>query len=406
MNNETLYKRNAKGNIVVWRISELPNGDLSISHGVWGHKNICEIVTPVKKKVNEFISRVNAKRKEGYKTVGDLWDNAPDKNVYGSDFDIDKQNLYNYLQTYLPKYNTTSEGFVLPMLAKTLEDNKPFEKFGDLLGQWKINGLRCLVGAEVVSGDLFSNIKLTYTSREGTKWNLPWMDDILLPKLSKNLIDLMIDEDAYLDGELYLPGYSVNDINSFVKNNTLPQHYKLQYWCYDIAVENMSAYRRHEYIDKFINHPNIKVYDKSVHMNNKEQIIVLPQYFIPDIINAVSKRDSFIDLGFEGLILRNPDAEYAFGKRNSSMFKYKRKEDGMFKIVDIKEDKRGLPIYTLKNDINDELFECTINLPQDSQRHQLQIKDSLIGKLGLVEYRERSGIKQVPFHAKLIKIYV
>ena len=87
------------------------------------------------------------------------------------------------------------------------------------------------------------------------------------------------------------------------------------------------------------------------------------------------------------------------------MLKYKKKLDGYFNVVAIKEDKRGLPIFTLKNDLNDELFDATINLPQNKQRIYLDIKDSVIahGK-ALVEYRERSGIKEVPFHAKIIKI--
>ena len=55
---------------------------------------------------------------------------------------------------------------------------------------------------------------------------------------------MMIEEGACLDGELYLPGYSVNDINSFVKNTQLAQHYKLQYWCYDLAIEGYIAIER------------------------------------------------------------------------------------------------------------------------------------------------------------------
>ena len=74
-------------------------------------------------------------------------------------------------------------------------------------------------------------------------------DEILLPKISKELLDMMIEEGVCLDGELYLPGYSVNDINSFVKNTQLAQHYKLQYWCYDICCENMSAESRKDRSD-------------------------------------------------------------------------------------------------------------------------------------------------------------
>ena len=343
-------------------------------------------------------SRVKAKRKEGYKALEDLYDNAPAK--------LEGDNELTYLQTYLPKYNTTDEGFVLPMLAKTLEDNKPFEKFGTLMGQWKINGLRCIVGAEEVSNDLFKPIHFTYTSREGTRWNLEWMDEVLIEKLNKDLIDRMVEEGICLDGELYLPGYTVNEINSFVKNPNTPQHRLLQYWCYDICMEGISAKGRYEYLTTKT-YWSVKGFDcPEDHLNNKQQFIILPTSQIVDISDARIFRNEYISLGFEGLILRNPTAEYAFGKRNSSMFKYKKKLDGLFSIVDVKEDKRGLPIFTLQNDINSEYFECTINLPQDKQRNLMAMGKLLVGKKGLVEYRERSGVKEVPFHAKLITIYV
>lgn len=399
MNDVTLYKRNAKNDIIVWRINELADGTLSIAHGLYAHKPVVEFIKPTMKKANELQSRVKAKRKEGYKSLEDLYDNAPSKLEDG-------ENEYNYLYTYLPKYNTTDEGFVLPMLAKTLEDNKPFDKFGILMGQWKINGLRCIIGAEEVDNDIFNPIHFTYTSREGTRWNLEWMDEILYDKLNYQLISQMVDEGICLDGELYLPGYTVNEINSFVKNPNTPQHKQLQYWCYDIAMEGVSAKARYKHLTTYT-YWGVKGFDSvEKHLNNKEQFLVLPSCEISNIIDARTFRDEYINLGFEGLILRNPTAEYAFGKRNSSMFKYKKKLDGLFSIVDVKKDKRGLPIFTLQNDINSEYFECTINLPQDKQRNLMVMGKLLVGKKGLVEYRERSGVKEVPFHAKLITIYV
>lgn len=389
-----LYKRDAKNNIIQWRITQLPDGSLYVGHGILGHTTRFETITPTLVKANELESRIKAKRKEGYKSLEDLYDNAPSSIVT----DLD---LINYLKTYLPKFNTTDEGVRLCMLAKTLEDNTPFEKFGTMQGQWKINGLRCNVGAEKIIGDMFKSFKLTYTSREGTRWNLPWMDDIITPLLAPDTIDMMIEEGACLDGELYLPGYSVNDINSFVKNPKLPQHYQLQYWCYDLEVENMTAKARWEYLNKYIGtHTNFFT-TKEAHLNNKFQFIKLPTHLISNIEEATSFRNHFISLGFEGLILRNPEAEYAFGKRNSAMFKYKKKEDGWFRIVNVKEDKRGLPIFTLQNDINSEYFECTLNAPQDKQRELANKPTDVIGCLALVEFRERSGIKQVPFHAKM-----
>ena len=408
----TLYKRNAQNKPLAWSIEEAKASvdkgikELHINYGLVGGTLHEERIKITLKNANELQSRVKAKRKEGYKELSELKDSGISQEVF------DSSNIHaklQYLNSYLPKYSTTSEGFVLPMLAKVLEDNKPFEKYGTMLGQWKIDGLRCIIGAEKNDMDLFNPITLTYHSRTGEDWTnkMSWMDEILLPKISKELLNMMIEEGAYLDGELYLPGYSVNDINSFVKNTQLAQHYKLQYWCYDICCENMSAITRYKYKMNNINISSIDFEDKEDHLNNKDQFILLPTYTcISNINDAIENRDEFISLGFEGLILRNPSAEYQFGKRNQAMFKFKKIDDGNFIIVDItSEHKRSdLPLFVLRNDINDELFECSINKPQDIQREILINKDKYIGKYMQVEFRNRSGIKQCPFHARGVDI--
>ena len=409
----TLYKRNAQGKPLVWSVTKearqtgvgTRDESLKIQYGLVGGNLHTERIPITLKNANELQSRVNAKRKEGYKEITELKDS-----VCYLDYDGNQSGLINFLNTYLPKYSTTSEGFVLPMLAKVLEDNKPFEKYGTMLGQWKIDGLRCIIGATDKSGDLFNPIILTYHSRTGEDWTnkMCWMDEILLPKISKELLDMMIEEGACLDGELYLPGYSVNDINSFVKNTTLPQHYKLQYWCYDICCENMSAETRFKFKDNNLESVGMTYFNtKEEHLNNTKQFVVLPTWVqIDSYEDAIIHRNQFIDLGFEGLILRNPSSEYQFGKRNQAMFKFKKVDDGKFIIVDItSEHKRSdLPLFVCRNDINDELFECSINKPQDVQREILAHKENYIGKLMLVEFRARSGVAQVPFHARGINI--
>ena len=407
----TLYKRNAQGKPLVWSIDKVVQPItrtevLFIKYGLVGGNLHEERVVITKSKVNELQSRVNAKRKEGYKELSELKDNISndDINLINNHTGL----LLNYLNTYLPKYSTTSEGFVLPMLAKVLEDNKPFDKYGTMLGQWKIDGLRCIIGATDKSGDIFNPITLTYHSRTGEDWTtkMCWMDEILLPKISKELLSMMVEEGACLDGELYLPGYSVNDINSFVKNTHLAQHYKLQYWCYDICCENMGALKRYNTIREEIHIGPIIFDEKEEHLNNKEQFIILPTFEINNFVLAESMRNMFINNGFEGLILRNPSAEYQFGKRNQAMFKFKKVDDGKFIIVDIiSEHKRSdLPLFVCRNDINDELFECSINKPQDVQREILINKDKYVGKRMVVEFRARSGVSQVPFHARGINI--
>ena len=397
----TLYKRNAQGKPLFWTIDARLT-DIKVQYGLVGKEGRVEYITTHRNLQDEINSLIKSKRKEGYKELQDLYDNAPKL--------INPDNLYDYLNNYLPKFNTHADGAFIPMLCKTLEDNKPFEK-GSYFGQWKINGERCIITAEVEKG-LFETIKLHYRSREGVDWTnkLSYLDDYLLPCIPDEIINMMAEEGVALDGELYLPGYGINEINSFIKNTELPQHYKLQFWLYDICIENMSAKNRQKHIDDFLLGKvyRSKIHTKEEHLNNTDRLVVLPNFNCSNINEAILRRDTFISLGFEGLVIRKADAEYQFGgKRNNSMLKFKKKEDGLFTIVDIVPEgikRSNLGKFVLKNDINDELFECTYNAPHSAQEEILVNKDKYIGRCALVEYRERSGISQVPFHAKVIKI--
>lgn len=395
----TLYKRNAQGKPLFWSIDERL-ADIKIQYGLVGKEGRTEYITTHRKLKDEIESLIKAKRKEGYKELKDLYDNAPKL--------IEGNALLYYLDTYLPKFNTHNDGAFIPMLCKTLEDNKPFEK-GSYFGQWKINGERCIITATVEQG-LFELVKLHYRSREGVDWTnkLSYLDDILLPCIPDEIINMMIEEGVGLDGELYLPGYGINEINSFIKNTELPQHYKLQYWLYDICIESMSAVKRQEVL-----HNNFKKYysgilNKEDHLNNTDRLVLLSNDSITDINSAILHRDAYISLGFEGLVIREKSAEYQFGgRRNNSMLKFKKKEDGLFTIVDIVPEgtkRSNLGKFVLRNDINDELFECTYNAPHAAQEEILINKNKYIGQKCLVEYRERSGCSQVPFHAKAVKI--
>lgn len=405
----TLYKRNAQGKPLFWSIGRnimsYVQSPIVVKYGLVGKEGRTEYITTHRKVDDEIESQIKAKRKEGYKELKDLYDNAPtiiqDK--------LNSQNyLYEYLNIYLPKFNTHNDGAFIPMLCKTLEDNKPFEK-GSYFGQWKINGERCIITATLEQG-LFELVKLHYRSREGVDWTdkLSYLDDILLPCIPQDIIDMMIEEGVGLDGELYLPGYGINEINSFIKNTELPQHYKLQYWLYDICIENMSAMKRQDLLNEHF-YPYTRMFrSKDSHLNNKNVLNHLPFDGVQDINDAILKRDNYISLGFEGLVIRKSDAEYQFGgRRNNSMLKFKKKLDGLFTIIDIVSEGRkraNLGKFILKNDINDATFECTYNAPHAVQEEILANKSKYIGKTVLVEYRERSGITQVPFHAKGIRI--
>lgn len=390
-----LYRRNSNGSIAFWK-AKLAEDKRTIvtTHGILGGKSIISALPITQKNPDkELQSKYNAKIKTGYKYLSEVRDDNTCPPVE------DTQALIKYLTTYLPIHRDNGDGILLPMLAKVYYPNV-FNKISSFLGQWKINGLRCFITAHE-SNDIFKPIRLRFQSREGEIWDkLYELEDYLLTVIPKDFIGRMIEEGIALDGEVYLPGYKVNAINSFIKTRC-EQTKLLQFWLYDVSIEDKCAYDRYEILRRSFNKYTVNVFDINDHLNNIKPLVLLPNYIITSNKAATITRDKFIQLGFEGLIIRDPNAEYGYGTRNNKMLKYKSKTDGKFKVIDIyKEPKRDLPILLCENDINDETFETRLSSSHEHQQSVLAHKESYIGKYVFISFGERSGVSEVPFHVQ------
>lgn len=393
-----LYRRNVFGIPTFWYGKYINDRKIIVYHGVVNGIVNAEEITTARNAQDELISRFAAKRKAGYKYLSEIRDSGT-LPVEG-----DVVALRTWLDTYLPKERTTSEGALLPMLAKVYDD-KVFKRCPAYIGQYKINGLRCFIRAKYNHGNLFKHFSLTFQSREGTFWNsLDNLEKYLLSVLNQRFLCEMVENNFILDGELYLPGYSVNQINHFIKDASCPQNKLIQYWCYDLAVEDTIQCNRLAILNNSIGMYSKSFNSKDEHFNNKDRFILLPSFDVTDEAQALFNRDRVIDLGFEGLILRNPNVEYDFGKRRVGiMVKYKKADDGVFKIVDIKPEgakRSDIPLLVCKNDINDALFEVHLSSTLDKQREVLINKEQYIGKNLYIKFGERSGVNKVPFHVK------
>lgn len=395
-----LYRKNNAEQPYRWSAELNANKTyITVQYGIVGKATYTDSYKVTQKDADkELLSRYNEKRKQGYIDITEIKDNAQLPPVE------DEQARYAYLAAYLPSYrNNQNNGNILPMLAKTYTGNV-WKKTSCMLGQWKINGLRCFITA--YKGDtIFNPVRLRFQSREGIVWNtLTALEDYLFDSLSADIIQNMLDDNWALDGEIYLPGYNVNEINHFVKDPNDIHNKLLQFWCYDIAIPEMVQHKR----DRIrLDIKPFSVFDsKDKHLNNKKQLVILPTYHICNDTDAYAWRDKFIDLGFEGLILRNPDVDYQYGRRRVGyMEKFKTKTDGKFEIIDIQpERKRNLPIITCRNDINDSTFETRFSMPHDKQEYILNHKEDYIGKFVFISYGERSGVEKVPFHIKEVSL--
>ena len=400
-----LYRRNNLGRPCFWeaRVSGSSTQNIIIvSHGIVGKAIQVEEIHVVRNPKDEVESRYKQKRKQGYKFLDEIKDDSWSTPVK-------EDALLTYLETYLPYDRTTADGTLLPMLAKTFNNtnNKIFNKTPIRIGQYKINGLRCIISAKRNNTDMFKPISLRFQSREGTYWNsLSNLEDYLLTVIPNEFLNKMIDEDWELDGELYLPGYKVNEINHFVKDPKCKENKFIQYWCYDAIIDDTPQYRRLDILGQVFENRTYEFTSLNNHLNNKERFIYINNYTIENEDDAVKHRNLFINLGFEGLILRDPDKEYQIGKRNSSMIKFKNVMEGSFKIIDIYPEgiSRNIPLFLCKNDINNETFEVHINGTLKDQEKYLYSKDKFIGKTLYITFGERSGVSRVPFHVKTVRL--
>jgi len=396
-----LYRRNNNGMPTVWWASfNSDTNSIAVFYGLVRGNIRKEVYTVTQKDSNkELESRYNEKIKQGYQYLNEICDMQDRPPVE----DENSLELFNFLNTYLPKdLSNGNSNLLLPMLAKTYSGNV-WKKVSCMYGQYKINGLRCIITA-YTQNDMFKPIRLRFQSREGIIWNtLGYLEDYLLATINTNIIDDMINGFAALDGEVYLPGYTVNQINHFVKDANCVENKLLQFWCYDIMMEgnqtHRNMYRCHIKNPTSFNNIN-------EHYNNKEQLIILPSIYINNDDIAIKARNHFINLGFEGLILRNAKTNYQYGRRRANyMEKFKDAAEGDFIILDIyKEKKRDLPILLCKNDINNEKFETRLSVSHIVQREVLFDSQSYIGRTVHIEYGERSGVTRVPFHIKTVVI--
>lgn len=396
-----LYRRNNNGMPTVWWASfNSDTNSITVFYGLVRGNIRKEVYTVTQKDGNkELESRYNEKIKQGYQYLNEICDMHDRPPVE----DENSLELFNFLNTYLPKdLSNGNSNLLLPMLAKTYSGNV-WKKVSCMYGQYKINGLRCIITA-YTQNDMFKPIRLRFQSREGIIWNtLENLSDYLLSIIPANIIRDMIDGYVALDGEIYLPGYTINQINHFVKDANCVENKLLQFWCYDIMMEGNQAHRNmyRYHIKKPTSFNSIKE-----HYNNKERLIILHNKYITNDNEAIDARNHFINLGFEGLILRNAKTDYQYGRRRANyMEKFKDAAEGDFIILDIyKEKKRDLPILLCKNDINNEKFETRLSVSHIVQQEVLFDSQSYIGRTVHIEYGERSGVARVPFHIKTVVI--
>jgi ATP-dependent DNA ligase len=261
--------------------------------------------------------------------------------------------------------------FFQPMLAQDYDKRKDKVQF-PILSQPKLDGVRCIVKSDGM-------------------WTRTGKEIISAPHIFEELKHVFEEHpDLVLDGELYTSNTEV-DFNTIIScvRKTKPTQADLnlstkyiEYWMYDMyeGIDLEYRSRRFNLLSLFSTYHISTLYYK-----------IVDTHLLESFKEIESRLQKYLEQGFEGQILRDPNTPYE-NKRSNGLLKHKTFFDEEFTIIGYAEGigKFNGKVATLKVNVNGVEVDCTINGTMEYLEELFQIKDTLISKQATVKYFEKT----------------
>ena len=257
---------------------------------------------------------------------------------------------------------------VKPQLAKSHKDctANVWEK-----PKWcskKLDGVRCMMKYD-------SELKIIKTiSRGGDNY------DVSLSHIIENeeLLNLFNDyPDIILDGEIYVHGWPLQRISGTARLKTHNDRCDLlEYWIYDIGDDKKSFSQRLDFL-------NMELPD---YFSENSKIKIVEHKLLKGYFEIKKYHDLWVSEGFEGLVARNPDKNYSFGKRNSDWIKFKEYKSDEFEITGISEGLRDEDMCFTLIAKNGKTFKAKPVGDRELKAEYLKNYTNYIGMMGTVNY--------------------
>jgi len=343
-NKRELYAVDSKGGIKYWSIEVVNLNGIStvrVENGKHGGKLI-----------------VKDKRITKGKNIGKANETTPwEQAVNQADSKWQKKIDKDYRESIEEAVDNDS---ILPMLAHKYADKKHLVEW-PWLAQPKLDGVRCIITRDE---DGF-----TFTSRGGKIYDALNFHI----RLNLDLASIMKVGDVW-DGEVYKHGWSLQRIVSATKKLNPKDTPQLQFWNYDVVDDR-------PFKDRYTAGGFTVGHVKSVETQT-----------INDESEMERLHDKFVQDGFEGLILRDPEGLYAKGNRSSTLLKYKKFQDEEFEIIGTDVEAQTINGH----DYNCIMFRCKIKAgaefnvrPRGSliyRQEMLKNRNAYIGKMLTVRF--------------------
>lgn len=388
------YSLDRKGKIRLYNVRADRSGEVALlvsssglldgiqtEHSKWVNKgkNIGKSneTTPFGQAREEARSKCRERLDEGYKTFARLIQKVNELEIgyisLGAKETLDAvRKLFTRLNI---KYNTNKNWDELPMLAQPLKKVKNLQ--WPYIEQPKLNGVRCK--AKLKDG------KVVLMSRGGKYYYHEHIELELRAIFEKH-------PDIILDGELYKHRVPLQEITACVKTENRDAFFDdswLEYHVYDlwlpIALELEQTDRERLLTDIVLN-------SAMVHKNTSLHFV--ESMMVYNMEEAMIYHNEWVEDGYEGAILRSPDAVYEPGFRTNSLIKIKEFEEEEFEIIGCKVDEgKGIGksfVWELRNDINTEHFYARPRGTEAMKEHWFNHQLASRGKMVTVRFQERT----------------
>lgn len=262
------------------------------------------------------------------------------------------------------------------MLAKGFQDAKAVRY--PCFVQPKLDGIRMLVSLP----------GLALTSRNGTDFG--HLKHRFSSQLSAIAAQLASSGAVALDGELYVHGVPFQRLASMVRNKADPTSgAALEYHVYDVVDKGAAGFKeRHAELAAAFARSRVRTH-----------VLLVETRVASSAADVAAELASAEGRGYEGVMVRSTDGQYARGKRSSDLLKYKRFETGEFEIVGFKEASgkdKGTPVFCLR--ASGSTFFARPTGTSESRRAMFARAPSMVGKMMTVQYQglSRDGIPRFP----------
>jgi len=270
------------------------------------------------------------------------------------------------------------------MLCYPFEEKRLLKWDLPYIVQPKLDGERCKA-IPTPSGYLL-------TSSEGNAFCLPHINAALDELTS----------DVWFDGELYCEGLSFEEIHSRVSTSRLELHpcsEQIRYHIFDIITHDRARIRQKDLdciFERF--------------SRGRYELAHVPWFPVRSLDEIMDYLRSFVTFGYEGIIVREPNAPYE-PRRSTKMMKFKPGRSDVYRIVGFKEEisKDGIPKGTLGAFIlqgpDGSPFGVGSGFTRDEREAYWDMRQKLVGCYCGIRYQHLTdrGVPRFPVFAALVK---